>query len=221
MTASSAPRVTSGADLYAILVWLWEKYGEPWNRSTKTLDVFDRLKREFAPISNKEALERMIGSLKHPHHEVCESKQRYFYLIPTNEVPHVLPVLDFRIDLARPDPPTPEVRLRTLMFCLHEGELCATGFRMESREGSGKHDFFHCQPIRAFVKGQTTRVPEWISDRQPTFPLNVDHEIHLLMCLVASLYGMAALNEMIRNVSLRSRLKRHVDSYRVRLGVAA
>jgi hypothetical protein len=221
MTASSSPTATSGADLYAILVWLWEKYGEPWNRSVKTLDVFDRLKREFSPISNREALEQMIGSLKRPHHEVCESKKRYFYLTPTDDVPHVLPVLDFKIDLARIDPPTPEVRLRTLMFCLHKDELCATGFRMESREGSGKHDFFHCQPIKAFVKGEATRVPEWISDRQPTFPLNVADEIHLLMCLVASLYGMAALNGMLRNASLRPRLKRYVDSYRHRLGGAA
>ena len=73
--------------------------------------------------------------------------------------------------------------------------------RFETPEGEyiedskrGKHDFFHAQLCKKIfdssriVVAQAT-TPEWLPTSQPSFPLDADNQVSLVLCMLTSLYG--------------------------------
>ena len=90
----------------------------------------------------------------------------------------------------------------TLLTMLdNNGILRSLAVRFETNEGDpddnvGKHDFLHAQLCtciydsdgRIIAKAKT---PEWLPTSQPSFPLDADDQIGLVLCMLTSLYGGA------------------------------
>ena len=84
--------------------------------------------------------------------------------------------------------------------------------RFETDEGGnvagkkpGKHDFMHAQLCRA-IYGRKKEIiaqastPEWLPDSQPSFPLDADNQVNLVLCMLISLYGGAYVRpKLLRN----------------------
>jgi hypothetical protein len=91
----------------------------------------------------------------------------------------------------------PEIRLRIGLFLLDkletkkELQIKSFGFRFETPEGEGTHNFYHAQPIRHFKKGQLELLncPAWLPTAEPTLPLCATNPVELSICLLVSLYG--------------------------------
>ena len=76
--------------------------------------------------------------------------------------------------------------------------LQALAIRFETDEGGrkpeekiGAHDFCHaqlCNGINGRTQGST---PTWLPDSQPSFPLDADDQVGLVICMLTALYGGA------------------------------
>lgn len=177
--------------LKAILVWLW-KSSKPWEYSTKIpLEIYNEIQNTYFSWSNDNELESMyafetrITSVK---------SNRYLYLRATHSC--MVPVLDVAWDQSRS---IPELRLRVGLFLRDDNdELRAFGYRFESPETIGNHHYYHAQYIHGFNKdaffwGDTKT---WISDDCPTFPLDADSPVKLIVSVLVALYGKNFVTEI-------------------------
>jgi hypothetical protein len=88
-------------------------------------------------------------------------------------------------------------RILVLLLQEEENQLVGMGFRIESPEalcqqdeGSfGAHDFYHAQLVREAGYGPDFSSPEWLPDKQPSFPLWAVNPVDALLNLVLTLYG--------------------------------
>jgi len=83
------------------------------------------------------------------------------------------------------------------------------GYRFETPEDGTNHNFYHAQPCRSMGrKDDEIEVSLPVSSRMPTWPLGATSALELLLCLVASLYGMDGLrelrNDLFQEPSLRT-----------------
>ena len=90
----------------------------------------------------------------------------------------------------------------TLLTMLDDHDvLRSLAVRFETSEGDpddnlGKHDFLHAQLCnyiynsdgRIIAKAKT---PDWLPTSQPSFPLDADNQVGLVLCMLTSLYGGA------------------------------
>ena len=76
------------------------------------------------------------------------------------------------------------------------------GFRYETPECGDNHDYYHAQPCRSMGDGVSIQYALPTSERYPTFPLAAQSSLELLLCLVASIYGMRGLRELQDAVSV-------------------
>lgn len=82
-------------------------------------------------------------------------------------------------------------------------DMTKYGFRFESSEGEGSHDFFHVQPIGDFEgsKASSSEKDEGckslgIFDNFPSIPLHACSPVDILLSLVVSLYNLEKLRSM-------------------------
>lgn len=73
-------------------------------------------------------------------------------------------------------------------------ELQCLAIRFETDEGGldsdhGSHDFCHAQFCKRINDTPLPKVPEWIPDSQPSFPLDAENQVGLVLCMLTSLYG--------------------------------
>lgn len=141
-----------------------------------------------------------------PHGEVPQldflNGGRVLFLRPSEKGGYILPVISLKCDFRRE--PTAELRLR-LAICVLDAnqQIRVLGYRFEMPEndGSGRHDFYHVQLIKAFEKGTPgLNGPEagldWIPDSQPSFPLDAAGPLTLLLSFLVTLYGLWYLDEL-------------------------
>lgn len=74
--------------------------------------------------------------------------------------------------------------------------LQALAIRFETDEGGpesngeiGSHDFCHAQLCRSVSSRTRATTPNWLPDSQPSFPLDAEDQIELVLCMLTSLYG--------------------------------
>ena len=96
--------------------------------------------------------------------------------------------------------------------------LQALAIRFETDEGvpqttgtRGSHDFCHAQLCR-YINGRTrATTPSWLPESQPSFPLDAEDQIGLVLCMLTTLYGGRHVVERINTTgdkALRQHLKK-------------
>jgi hypothetical protein len=105
----------------------------------------------------------------------------------------LVPVLSVNCDFGRS---VPEIGLHLGIFLEHAGVIKFFGFRFEAPHGEGSvHHYYHVQMIRSLlnVTLPNDNHSAFIPDAEPTFPLDVESPVELLMSVLISLYGIKDL----------------------------
>lgn len=163
-------------------------------------ELYDQALRSHAHISQP-ALEAFLPNKDRLSGDLYGRKQ-FIYLRPIQEdeiADFILPVVSVRYDFQKQ--PTETCILLALAQMVN-GQLRFRGFRFESPQGeTGRHDFYHAQLIRAFVRDEAPLNPPesdlWnVPEKQPSFPLNARCPVTLALAFFISLYGMPFLQEI-------------------------
>jgi hypothetical protein len=80
---------------------------------------------------------------------------------------------------------------------LHNGKTRAFGYRFESPEGPGSHHYYHAQSISGFERDEPfLNTASWLPTGCPTFPLDANHPVKLLLSLLIALYGISYISRI-------------------------
>ncbi len=98
--------------------------------------------------------------------------------------------------------------------------LQALAIRFETDEGVpqpsgmlGSHDFSHAQLCR-YINGNTrATTPSWLPESQPSFPLDAEDQIGLVLCMLTSLYGGRHVFDRLNTTGDRD-LRQHLKKVR-------
>ena len=157
----------------------------------------------FLPFTDLHWLKERLPSQQRPNGRLRRGKNMVFFNFIEKDT--ALPLFDMRWDFRHP---SSKLELRFRFFLLQwkkeGGKPHAVGFRLESSEGPGAHDYWHAQMITEFEKDDDDirglvelEIPAWIPTSQPAFPLPVRRGPEgigdLLAVLLVSLYGLEEL----------------------------
>lgn len=97
------------------------------------------------------------------------------------------------------------------------GEDQIFGWRFEGSEGQNtSHDFFHAQPVRSFVRGNSTPgFVQWMPETFPAVPIAAKDNLQLAFAALVTLGGKEALRKIIQNATdgdLRHRAREYWGS---------
>lgn len=73
------------------------------------------------------------------------------------------------------------------------------------------HSYYHAQPFNRFMRGPSLPgSPEWLATSTPTFPVDADCTVTLLIAMIISVYGFGVVHEIKSRVwsTVRERLER-------------
>ncbi len=171
--------------LKAILIWLW-RTSKPWEYDAQGPgNIYAKIQSLYSSWNNDNEIEHMYSF---ETRITSRPSDRYLYLRPIGS--RIVPVLHIGWDQSRS---IPELRLRLGLFLKEAGneQLKAFGYRFESPETNGDHHYYHAQYIHGFTTaGPFLRMEKtWISDNCPTFPLDADSPVKLMISVLVSLYG--------------------------------
>jgi len=181
----------------ALSFWLWHGHEKPWVYGDKKAQaIYEKISPGYGSIQSVEELEQYLPSEEKVHSEFPIRK--HLYLNPVEGL-SLVPILTIASDFGRA---IPELRIRLMLFLLHDGELRGFGYRFESPEGPGIHHYYHTQPITDFKVGASSSDTEnWLPTQCPTFPLDADNPVKLLLSLLISLYGKSCILQIKQQVS--------------------
>jgi hypothetical protein len=176
-------------------LWLFNGHQKPWEWKGEAYAIYEEISRAYYSIANSEELERFL-----PNEEEVRSEfqpRKYLYLNPVEGLA-LVPILTISSDFGRS---IPELRMRLGLFSLHDGKPRWFGYRFESPEGPGKHHYYHVQPITDLRSAASFLEAEGpLSTKCPTFPLDADNPVKLLLSLLISLYGLSCIPQIKRQV---------------------
>ena len=115
-------------------------------------------------------------------------QHRFLYLEPVDV--NILPLLTLETS-----DQWVHFRVYVLLTMLDQcSKLKCLAIRFETDEGGlesdhGSHDFCHAQFCRRINDTPLPKVPNWIPDSQPSFPLDAENQVGLVLCMLTSLYG--------------------------------
>lgn len=150
-------------------------------------------------------------------------KHKFIFLKPILHGFRQVPLLHLKCDFGKI---RPETNLRLGLFSLHNGSLKATGFRLESpseartasndetqgedtENDKSKHNFYHLQMISGFQKHKRFLVDDNISfvpEKEPTFPLDANAPVKLLLCLLVGCYGLRETSSWLGSSNVDKKL---------------
>jgi hypothetical protein len=105
-----------------------------------------------------------------------------------------VPILRIASDFGRS---IPELRIKLVLFLSQDERTRGFGYRFESPEGPGIHHYYHAQPITDFKAGESfPDVEDWLPTRCPTFPLDADSPVKLMLSLLIALYGVTYISRI-------------------------
>ena len=118
------------------------------------------------------------------------------------------PVLWMKIDLTQATPTNLQIVLVNV-----KALDAALAFRFETPSEAGPkgepglHHFHHMQLTRTLRPfGDVHGVPPWIPESFPTFPLDADTPLGLMLSMLLALYGFGFEERLIANASIRQQL---------------
>jgi hypothetical protein len=167
-----------------VLLWLWQEH-DRWLRNDASgpqHELHQRLAEKHPPFGQLD-LEALRSG------ESVESGNKFIFLKPPGEARLVLPLLHLNWNFACT---VPVVRLRLCLLGRGQDGQIDIGFRFETPEGRGKHNYYHAQPIVPFGSTQRTQPPT----KFPTFTLEARNPVTLLTCMLVSLYGQEYVSEL-------------------------
>ena len=157
-----------------------------------------------------------LDSMLRKHQDVTMKEQSlYLYLEPIKKRT-ILPLVTIQSS-----DEWVHFRIYALLTMLDDNmDIQALAIRFETDEscpdptGSvGSHDFCHaqlCETIGSVAKATT---PEWLPTSQPSFPLDADDQVTLVLCMLTTLYGGAHVRSKLSATGDRS-LRDHLDRVR-------
>lgn len=100
------------------------------------------------------------------------------------------------------------------------GALQALAIRFETDEGvpqstsiRGSHDFCHAQLCRDINGTTRATTPSWLPESQPSFPIDAEDQIGLVLCMLTTLYGGRHVVERLNTTGERD-LRQHLRKVR-------
>ena len=186
-----------------ILFWLWRKH-EQWSRRARgqSKELYSRLSSIYPKIT-EENLERSLASKD----KTGSLGSEFVFLTPPDGVA-LQPIITLSYDFGVR---VPVLKIRIGLFALVNNSLAAIGFRFETPETGGLHNFYHTQIIDTLAPGTGTgRLPsqEWLPQSRPALALNAVNAVTLLMSLLLSLYDRQFETEL--GSALRNQLARYM-----------
>lgn len=197
-----------------LLIAIWNHQPKPWLLTRGNVkDIYQAVASTYNSLSSVEELENSLPSQDRV--SAGFAGNRFLYFPPVQTGTTLLPILKIgKCDFSRS---IPEIRLRLGLFFKHGVDTRAIGYRLESPEGPGSHHYYHVQMIRGFDKHSNFNDDEylnWMPDQAPTFPLDVDSPVKLLLSLLIGLYGLVDAGTMLGHNGLTSRAKPYLDKMR-------
>jgi hypothetical protein len=180
-----------------ILLWVYDNSKHPTYVSGVE-KIVEELMARYAPIGNRRELESFLPSTRRTSANFADNR-KFLYLPPVTGRYLIVPLLSIRFNLDT----MPEVRLRVGLFLLDKDEkiMRSIGFRFETPEGEGTHNFYHAQLISDFEKDRLgfdlVGCPTWLPTTEPTLPLKANNPAELLICLLVSLYGWGFYKRLV------------------------
>jgi len=184
-----------------LLLWVWHSHTKPWEyKDAEASEIYAEISRAYVSIGKPEELEVVLPSEASVRSKFL--KNSYLYLSPIKVDTTLVPVVAIgESDFGRS---IPLLRIRLGVFLKHDNEIKAFGYRFESPEGyKGEHHYYHSQFIHGFEKDRSFlgKEPSWLPVSCPTFPIDADDPVKLLISLLIALYGRPYATQIKASVS--------------------
>ena len=171
-----------------LFLWLYDQsrdsYAEP---PGDTQLILNETYKSHRPITDSATLEKCLPNKGRTQASFAELGV-FLYLRPPERASRTVPVISVKSDFGRS---MPEVRIQLVLFLLDdENALQSLGYRFETPEGPGRHNYYHVQPIRTLFgvpHAPPTTTPQWFPDTHPTFPIDATDPVSLPFNLLISL----------------------------------
>jgi hypothetical protein len=133
-------------------------------------------------------------------------KEGLLFLKPPDGERALLPVLGFKADFGEE---RLRVRLALFTFDDESAEPVAIGFRFETPEGPGRHNYHHVQITRYFEKDSAPLrgMPEWFPESQPAFLISARTPYALFFAVLIGLYGLDTVEKEWSEQGIRQHLQ--------------
>lgn len=184
-----------------ILILYDLKRGNPAEDKGFSYTICSVVTPKLQMVNHDRELEKLIPSSNGNERLTGKFDRKCIFLKPTDRGTILFPMLSLSYDFGRS---IPIVRLRLGLFLNHDSKVKGMGYRLESPEGVGRHHYYHVQLIKGFETGELfppTETTEWLPDNEPTFPLDAEDSVDLLLCLILSLYGLDEFRGSISRIS--------------------
>jgi hypothetical protein len=193
-----------------LILAIWDNYRKPWFYPRgQARDIYLDINTAFPSFTDRRELERALPSEGRVKTDFPASL--FLYLEPVHRGQVMVPVLTIKSDFGRT---IPELRLRLGLFLRYNRDIKAIGYRFEAPEGPGIHHYYHMQMIHGFSPSVIFPPNDchiWIPDTTPTFPLDVDGSVSLMLSLLISLYGVRDTIALVRNASTGAQLAEYIE----------
>lgn len=193
-----------------MLIWLSDQY-ESWvrNPSVPALTLHERVVAAYQRITTLE-LEEITSKGKN-----FSTGQRFILLRPIEKQGVVEPVVSVAYDFSHD---VPEIHLQVAIFSLDDQgkALRAIGFRFETPESTGDHNYYHSQLITHFrtpVDPSRAFCDYWLPTSYPAFVIDSTNVVTFFICVILSLYGRTSEADL-----LQSKFARELKKYHAALG---
>lgn len=164
------------------------KLRELYGRVSETLKVVD-----------KRRLEVLLREIREGGSVDFLSKGAFLFLVPPKNESVLLPVLSLNCDFRKS-----ELRIRMALFTFDEsGQPVAIGFRFETPEGEGQHNYHHAQFITSFGTEDFLPTPRWLPTSQPALMMSAKNPYSLFLGVLIGLYGLGYIDEIWRKNRFR------------------
>jgi hypothetical protein len=174
-----------------------------WQRNTENgsaRELVDRLLAE-CELMTPEGLEVALKTRSYRSSGEC------IFLEPIERENWSLPVLTIAHEFENS---RQELRFQVGLFqILDDGKVVGIGFRFESPEGVGLHNYYHAQLFSAYA-GSGPRLsgcPDWIPVSHPALALDARNSATLLVCMLVSLYGRTFFE---KNIGLSAKVRHFI-----------
>lgn len=207
-------RINMGEELRLfrdLVLMIWDHHRKPWLWPRgQAKDIYIGIATPFQSFADRSELEASLPTEEQVRAEF--PPWRFLYLEPVTHGQVLVPVLSMKCDFGRS---IPEVRVRLGLFLRHNRDIKAIGYRFEAPEGPGIHHYYHLQMIRG-LRTSLLFPPadclKWMPDAAPTFPLDVDGSVKLLLGLLISLYGVGETVALLRHASFGAQTRRYLSA---------
>lgn len=177
----------------------WFKEEEKWKPSKRALKTYEFVVSEYQLGSLQSVKSGDIEDLFSPSKPANVNffkENKVLYLPPMKkdaEDAEFVPIFSLCCNLGRNQS---TARFRVMLVTLDQNDkkkLNGIGFRMETPDGTGIHDFYHAQLIQQFSPKQfgdilQNKCLSWLPESQPSFPLPAVCPVTLLLCIILTLY---------------------------------